>query len=74
MKLLLLEDDHETAESVRRGLAEAGHTVDVAATADEGLHLALGVQSRGEVGWIASEAVWLVSPSLADGFEGREAV
>ncbi|OYX58608.1 MAG: DNA-binding response regulator [Brevundimonas subvibrioides] len=41
MKLLLLEDDHETAEFVRRGLTEAGHTVDVAATADDGLHLAL---------------------------------
>lgn len=41
MKLLLLEDDAETAEFVRRGLAEAGHTVDVAATADDGLHLAL---------------------------------
>ena len=41
MKLLLLEDDHVTAESVRRGLTEAGHTVDVAATADDGLHLAL---------------------------------
>lgn len=41
MKLLLLEDDAETAEFVRRGLAEAGHTVDIAATADDGLHLAL---------------------------------
>ena len=41
MKLLLLEDDAETAEFVRRGLTEAGHTVDVAATADDGLHLAL---------------------------------
>lgn len=41
MKLLLLEDDAETAEFVRRGLTEAGHTVDVATTADDGLHLAL---------------------------------
>ncbi len=41
MKLLLLEDDAETAEFVKRGLTEAGHTVDVVATADDGLHLAL---------------------------------
>lgn len=41
MKLLLLEDDAETAEFVQRGLAEAGHTVDLATTADDGLHLAL---------------------------------
>ena len=41
MKLLLLEDDAETAEFVTRGLAEAGHTVDIAVTADDGLHLAL---------------------------------
>lgn len=41
MKLLLLEDDAETAEFVRRGLTEAGHTVDIATTADDGLHLAL---------------------------------
>ena len=42
MKLLLLENDHVTTESVRRGLTEAGHTVDVVATADDGLHLAFG--------------------------------
>ncbi|HQR88374.1 MAG: DNA-binding response regulator [Caulobacter sp. 32-67-35] len=41
MKLLLLEDDAEAAEFVQRGLTEAGHTVDIAATADDGLHLAL---------------------------------
>ena len=41
MKLLLLEDDAETAEFVQRGLAEAGHTVDLATNADDGLHLAL---------------------------------
>lgn len=41
MKLLLLEDDAEAAEFVQRGLAEAGHTVDLATTADDGLHLAL---------------------------------
>ena len=26
----------------------------------------LGVQSRSEVGWIASEAVWLICPRLTD--------
>jgi diadenosine tetraphosphate (Ap4A) HIT family hydrolase len=31
----------------------------------------LGVQSRSEVGWIASEAVWLICPSLTDRFVGR---
>ncbi|MBN9464932.1 winged helix-turn-helix domain-containing protein [Brevundimonas sp.] len=41
MKLLLLEDDAETAEFARRGLLEAGHTVDVVAQADDGLHLIL---------------------------------
>ena len=41
MKLLLLEDDVETAEFIRQGFAEAGHTVDVAHNADDGLHLAL---------------------------------
>lgn len=41
MKLLLLEDDAEAAEFVRRGLVEAGHTVDVVAHADDGLHLIL---------------------------------
>ncbi len=41
MKLLLLEDDAEAAEFVQRGLVEAGHTVDLATTADDGLHLAL---------------------------------
>ena len=41
MKLLLVEDDAEAAQFVQRGLAEAGHTVDLATTADDGLHLAL---------------------------------
>jgi len=31
----------------------------------------LGVQSRSEVGWIASEAVWLICPRLTDRFVGR---
>jgi hypothetical protein len=32
---------------------------------------ALGVQSRSEVGWIASEAVRLICPRLTDRFVGR---
>jgi hypothetical protein len=31
----------------------------------------LTVQSRNEVGWIASEAVWLICPRLTDRFVGR---
>ena len=31
----------------------------------------LGVQSRSEVGWIASEAVWLICPRLTDRLVGR---
>ena len=31
----------------------------------------LGVQSRSEVGWIASEAVWLICLRLTDRFVGR---
>src|SRR5450631_3141674 len=32
----------------------------------------LGVQSRGEVGWIVSEASRVVCPRVADAFVGRE--
>ena len=42
MKLLLVEDDRETAAYLRRALAEAGHTVDVAADGRDGLLLAAG--------------------------------
>ena len=42
MKILLVEDDRETAEYVARGLAEAGHLVDRAADGREGLILASG--------------------------------
>jgi len=31
----------------------------------------LAVQSRSEVGWIASEAVWLICPRLTDRLVGR---
>lgn len=39
MKLLLIEDDAETAEYVRRGLLEHGHSVDHAKDGHEGLML-----------------------------------
>lgn len=39
MKLLLIEDDAETANYVRRGLIEHGHTVDHARDGHEGLML-----------------------------------
>jgi two-component system OmpR family response regulator len=42
MKLLLVEDDLETAGYLRRALAEAGHTVDHAASGRDGLLLAAG--------------------------------
>jgi two-component system, OmpR family, response regulator len=40
MKILLVEDDPETAAFVKRGLTEAGHTVDHASDGREGLFLA----------------------------------
>ncbi len=42
MRLLLIEDDRETAAYVAKGLREAGHTVDHAATGTDGLFLAGG--------------------------------
>jgi len=42
MKLLLVEDDKDTAAFVKRALAEAGHTVDLAASGRDGLLLAAG--------------------------------
>ncbi|MGI9169785.1 MAG: winged helix-turn-helix domain-containing protein [Caulobacteraceae bacterium] len=42
MKLLLVEDDAETAAYVKRALGEAGHTVDHAASGRDGLMLAAG--------------------------------
>ena len=42
MKLLLVEDDKDTAAYVKRALAEAGHTVDLAASGHDGLLLAAG--------------------------------
>jgi two-component system OmpR family response regulator len=40
MKVLLIEDDPETAAYVARGLREHGHVVDLAATGRDGLFLA----------------------------------
>jgi two-component system OmpR family response regulator len=40
MKILLIEDDRETAAYIRRGLEELSHVVDVAPTGKEGLVLA----------------------------------
>jgi two-component system, OmpR family, copper resistance phosphate regulon response regulator CusR len=40
MKLLVVEDEPKTATFLRKGLTEAGFVVDVAATGDDGLHLA----------------------------------
>lgn len=42
MKILVVEDDNETAEYIDRGLSEAGHLVDRAADGREGLILASG--------------------------------
>lgn len=39
MKILLIEDDAETASYIQRGLAEAGHVVDLAADGREGMFL-----------------------------------
>jgi len=42
MKILVIEDDRETAAYVARGLREHGHVVDLAATGQDGLFLATG--------------------------------
>ena len=42
MKLLVVEDDQETAAHLRRALSEVGHAADVASTGAEGLRLAAG--------------------------------
>lgn len=40
MKILVIEDDNETAEYVAKGLRERGHTADIAADGFDGLFLA----------------------------------
>ncbi len=42
MKILVVEDDQETAAYVARGLREHGHVVDVAVNGQDGLFLAVG--------------------------------
>ncbi|MBV8682605.1 MAG: response regulator transcription factor [Caulobacteraceae bacterium] len=42
MKLLVVEDDRETGAYLKKGLTEAGHTVDLAESGREGLFLAAG--------------------------------
>lgn len=42
MKILVIEDDSETADYVAKGLQEAGHTVDVARDGKDGLVMAVG--------------------------------
>jgi two-component system OmpR family response regulator len=44
MKLLIIEDDKETASYLVKGLGESGHVVDHAADGDRGLELALTAQ------------------------------
>jgi two-component system OmpR family response regulator len=41
MRILIIEDDHETAGYLRKGLAENGHVVDHAPTGPQGLAMAL---------------------------------
>lgn len=41
MHILLIEDDVQAAQYLRKGLGESGHIVDHAADGDSGLHLAL---------------------------------
>src|SRR5580658_3701330 len=40
MKILVIEDEVKTAKFLKKGLAEAGYVIDVAADGLEGLHLA----------------------------------
>src|SRR5487761_2065348 len=49
MKLLLVEDDQETAAYLKRSLTEAGHTVDHASSGRDGLLLAAGETYDGMV-------------------------
>lgn len=41
VRVLLVEDDRQTAQYVRTGLSEAGHTVDVVADGKDGITLAM---------------------------------
>jgi two-component system OmpR family response regulator len=41
MRILVIEDDHQAAEFLRRGLVESGHVVDTAGDGELGLRMAL---------------------------------
>lgn len=41
MRILLIEDDHNAASYLVKGLTESGHVVDYAADGEDGLHLAV---------------------------------
>ena len=41
MRLLLVEDDKETARYISKGLVQAGHTIDVVSDGKDGLALAI---------------------------------
>lgn len=40
MRILVIEDEHKTAEYLRKGLSEQGYSVEVAHNGEDGLHLA----------------------------------
>lgn len=42
MRILVAEDDHETAEFVRKGLSELGHQAVIVGNGEDALHLVLG--------------------------------
>jgi two-component system copper resistance phosphate regulon response regulator CusR len=44
MKILVIDDEAKTAKFLKKGLAEAGYVVDVAADGMEGLHLAVEIE------------------------------
>jgi len=44
MRILLVEDDHQAAAYLLKGLTESGHVVDHAADGEDGLHLAISGQ------------------------------
>lgn len=44
MRLLLVEDDKETAKYIAKGMAQAGHTIDVVSEGKDGLALAIREQ------------------------------
>ena len=41
MRILVVEDEHKTADYLKKGLSENGHVVDTANHGEDGLHLAM---------------------------------